>query len=306
MTRTTVIAHISDVHLAPLARFTPRHWNVKRALGFSNWQRRRKRDHLRATLDRLVADIHAQAPDHIAVTGDLVNIGLPGEYVQAELWLETLGPPHRVSVVPGNHDIYVKLRRDPGIERWREYMTPDAWGQGLGSKPPSGFPYARRVGDVALVGLNSAVPTMPGFASGRLGSAQLREAEFLLREAREERLFRCVLIHHPPLPGQAKPLRGLDDADAFRKLIENAGAELVLHGHNHRTMLDWCPHASGKIPVIGVPSASMGRARGHETLARYNLVGISRATNGWAVELAARGLARPDGPVIELERRRLR
>lgn len=305
MTRKTVIAHISDVHLAPLTGFSPRHWNVKRALGFANWHRRRKRDHLRPALDRLVADIHAQAPDHIAVTGDLVNIGLPGEYAQAARWLETLGPPDRVSVVPGNHDIYVKLRRDPGIERWRHYMTPDAWGRTLASSPQSGFPYARRVGDVALVGLNSAVPTMPGFASGRLGSAQLREAEALLRQAREERLFRCILIHHPPLPGQAKPMRGLDNAEAFRKLIESAGAELVLHGHNHRNMLDWCRHGSGEIPVVGVPSGSIGRAHGQEGLARYNLVSISRETTGWAVELAGRGLAQPDGPVIELERRGL-
>lgn len=305
MTRQTVIAHISDVHLAPLIGFWPRHWTVKRALGFANWHRRRKRDHLRSALDRLVDDIHAQAPDHIAVTGDLVNIGLPGEYVQAARWLEELGPPDRVSLVPGNHDIYVKLRHDPGVERWRSYMLPDVGGRELTSNSQTGFPYARLVGDVALICLNSAVPTRPGFASGRLGAAQLRVAEDLLRAASDQKLFRCILIHHPPLPGQATRLRGLDDADDFRKLIETVGADLVLHGHNHYNMLAWCAHRGAQIPVVGVPSASMGRTRGREALARYNLFSISREGAGWTVELAGRGLAQPDGPVIELERRTL-
>ena len=49
----------------------------------------------------------------------------------------------------------------------------------------------------------------------------------------------CVLIHHPPLPGQAKRFRGLEDAAGLEAVLSRHGAELVMHGHNHRNMLAW-------------------------------------------------------------------
>ena len=72
------LAHLSDPHLAPLP--APR-WSEligKRVTGYINWQRRRRFIHRRAVLDRLVADLKAQGPDHIAVTGDIANIALRG------------------------------------------------------------------------------------------------------------------------------------------------------------------------------------------------------------------------------------
>ena len=83
------IAQLTDVHLGPIAGFTPRYWNLKRALGYVNWQRNRRYAYLRDVLDRLVADMRRQAPDHIAVTGDLANIGLPQEHINALAWLQS-------------------------------------------------------------------------------------------------------------------------------------------------------------------------------------------------------------------------
>ena len=48
----------------------------KRALGYLNWTRNRHKFHRRDVLDALVSDLQAQAPDQIAVTGDLVNLAL--------------------------------------------------------------------------------------------------------------------------------------------------------------------------------------------------------------------------------------
>ena len=62
-------------------------------------------------LDALVADMQAQRPDHIAVTGDLVNLALEAEFTPAQAWLESVGTPQRVTVVPGNHDAYVRATR---------------------------------------------------------------------------------------------------------------------------------------------------------------------------------------------------
>src|SRR5450755_527345 len=98
MTNAITIAHLSDVHLGPIDGFTPRYWNLKRALGYANWLRNRRHAFLRPALDGIVADLAAHAPDHIAVTGDLTNIGLPQEHINALGWLESLGPPERVSV----------------------------------------------------------------------------------------------------------------------------------------------------------------------------------------------------------------
>ena len=58
----------------------------------------------RDVLDALVSDMQAQQPDHVAVTGDLVNLALDAEFNPARQWLEGVGDPADVTVVPGNHD----------------------------------------------------------------------------------------------------------------------------------------------------------------------------------------------------------
>ena len=70
------LAHLSDPHLPPLPAARLRDLASKRALGYLNWTRNRHKYHRREVLDALVADMRAQAPDHIAVTGDLVNLSL--------------------------------------------------------------------------------------------------------------------------------------------------------------------------------------------------------------------------------------
>src|SRR3954463_226749 len=102
------LAHLSDIHLAPLP--APRRVELigKRLTGYINWRRRRHLIHARPALDALTADLHKQKPDHIAVTGDIANIALAEEFTVGRAWLESLGPPEAVTAVPGNHDIYVR------------------------------------------------------------------------------------------------------------------------------------------------------------------------------------------------------
>ena len=303
MTETFTLVHLSDVHLAPISGFHPRHWNVKRALGFLNWHRGRVRVHRRNVADRLAADVLAHAPDHIAVTGDLANLGLPGEYAGALGWLQSLGPPERVSVVPGNHDIYTGRHAGAAcLEAWAPYMRDsEAWSEGA----PARFPYVRTQGPVALIGLNSAVPTPPFVAAGRLGEAQIAQLAASLERLGEAGFVRVVLIHHPPLPGQAPPRRGLADAAALADVLDRAGAELVLHGHNHRDMLAWRTHTGRGVPVLGVASLSAGRAHKGEPLARYHLLRIRREDGAVHIHCETRGLAEPDGEVVSLSRRDL-
>ena len=304
----TTIAHLSDVHLAPLAGFWPHHWNAKRMLGFANWAVRRRKSHLRAVVDMLVSDLRHQSVDHILVSGDVVNIGLPREYENALVWLHALGTPDHVSVVPGNHDIYTRLRGHTGVGRWDPYMTSDSWGEPMAPGRGPHFPYVRRVGDVAIVGLNSAVPTPPGVASGEVGAAQLDACRTILRQLGGMPVFRLVMIHHPPLLSrpQIHPGRDLKDAAALEAVLVETGAELVVHGHNHRDMINWRETATGPMPVVGIASSSIGRIHRFEPLARYNLYRISGSKSaGWHIELTGRGIREPDGRVVQVERRTL-
>jgi 3',5'-cyclic AMP phosphodiesterase CpdA len=83
------LAHLSDPHLAPLPAPRLRELAGKRMTGFINWRRKRRFIHDPAILAEIVADMRAQSPDHIAVTGDIANIGLPAEYVHGRVWLAT-------------------------------------------------------------------------------------------------------------------------------------------------------------------------------------------------------------------------
>lgn len=296
---TITIAHLSDVHLGPISGFTPRYWNAKRALGYINWRRKRRAMFRRDVLDLLVADMQAQDPDHIAVTGDLINIGLPREMEAAAGWLDVVGPPDRVSVIPGNHDIYTSMRGDPGIARWAAYMRGDDQ-----IDPMQSFPYVRRVGDVALIGLNSGRETPPFVAVGELGTPQRARLSTILDDLRRAALFRLVMIHHPPLPGQASPAKALQDARELQDVLIRHGAELVIHGHNHRAMLGRV--AVSGTPVVGVPAAAMSVPRPNEALARYNLYRITSRRSGgrrdkWSVHMISRGLREPGGPICEID-----
>jgi 3',5'-cyclic AMP phosphodiesterase CpdA len=285
------LAHLSDLHIA----LRPQLLQLagKRGLGYINWHRGRKYIHRRETLAAITADLNATAHDHVAVTGDLTNLSLPNEYAAARTWLEMLGPPHDVTVIPGNHDAYVSAALGGPEKAWGDYMRGD-------DGAPSGtFPFVRRRGLIALIALSSGLPTGPFMATGRLGDAQLsRFAQALEQTAG---LFRVVLIHHPPESPPSRHLRRLTDGAEFRQVLAVHGADLVLHGHDHCRAIAWLDGPDKKIPAVGAPSASARTAHGHENAAGYNLFRIDAQRNGWRCEMLARE-RRSDGSICEVER----
>ena len=108
------LAHLSDPHLAPLPAPRWRELIGKRATGYINWQRRRRFIHDPAVLAKIVADLKAQAPDHIAVTGDIANIALPEEFTRGRAWLESLGAPSDVTRDPRQSRRLCAGSRRPG------------------------------------------------------------------------------------------------------------------------------------------------------------------------------------------------
>jgi 3',5'-cyclic AMP phosphodiesterase CpdA len=283
------IAHLTDPHVGPLPRPRLKQLLSKRLTGWYNWHRSRHDMHDMELLAALVADIHAQKPDHITCTGDTCNIGLPDEWKTSRVFLEELGDPTRVTFVPGNHDAYVR----GSLEGLMREIAP--WTRGDDGREAS-FPYLRRYGSIAIIGLSSAIPTLPFVASGRVGSRQMKATEEILKElGQDPHCFRIILIHHPPHVGGADPGRNLTDAKRFEKMLCRAGAELVLHGHNHVGSLAHLDGPRGPIPVIGAPSAS---ARGGTLThtAGYHLFTIGRDETGFLLMAERRGL-RPDGTV---------
>ena len=285
-----VLAHLSDAHIGPIPRPNLAELLGKRVTGYVNWLHKRAAQHDMDVLGRLVADMRAQQPDHVAMTGDIVNIGLAGEFSLARKWLATLGAAQDVSFTPGNHDAYVDASM-PEIERgFAPWMTDDAGA--------AGFPYVRRRGDLALIGLSSGVPTAPFVAGGRLGDEQRARLAAALEEALDAGLTRVVLLHHPPYRGGARLLRGLEDAASFEAIIARHGAELVLHGHNHRQMAHRLPTPQGEALVFGVASAS-ARAGAHYPAAAYHLYTFEREGERMTITARARGLG-ADGRVVDL------
>jgi 3',5'-cyclic AMP phosphodiesterase CpdA len=276
------LAHLSDPHLSPLPAARLRDLAGKRALGYLNWTRNRHKFHRRDVLDALISDLQAQAPDHIAITGDLLNLALEAEFAPSRAWLESVGAPDRVTVIPGNHDAYVRVTQHRFAQAWGNYLDSDEAPDGGGT-----FPSLRRRGPLALISVSSAVPTPPLMATGRVGRTQLDALAHMLAAVADEQVFRVLLIHHP-LRSNARTKR-LTDSHLLLALLKQHGVELILHGHDHVHSTIWVEGPKGAIPAIGVPSAS-AVAHGNYPAAAYNLFSIERDGEAWRLEQTIRAM----------------
>lgn len=281
MTETeTTIVHISDVHLETPGPVPFRALLSKRMTGFLNSKLNRENSHSDAVADAVIKRIHALRPDHIICSGDLINIGLESEIERAREWLENLGPPEQVSLVPGNHDAYVKEAVAVYETLWRPYFGNDEAQDG-----EELFPFVNRVGNIAVIGVSTAVPTGLFKATGLVGTAQLSRLEFALRKYGEEGLFRIIVMHHPPAVENCPEYKQLCDRAGFQSVINRAGAELILHGHTHRPDRNSVPGPSGEqIPIYGVTSAS-SKSNGNGNPAAINIFSINRCKTGWICSL---------------------
>ena len=257
----------------------------KRLTGFLNWKLKRHGELNSETLTGLVAHMQAQNADFTAVTGDLVNLALKVEVERAGLWLSALGPTDKVAVCPGNHDAYVPGALESAQDIWGDYMRGETLDDSV-------FPFVRRVGELAIISCSSAVPTRPFLAIGRFDEKQAERLGRILKVMGEAGYFRTVLIHHPPCPELQHPSFGLKGHKLFRQVIAEHGAELVLHGHTHRSSIHSIPGQGKEVPVVGVAAASAAQGGTLDDPARYNLFKIERAGEGWTCTMREYGFQR--------------
>jgi 3',5'-cyclic AMP phosphodiesterase CpdA len=268
------LAHVTDPHFRGLAGARPADFAGKRALGFVNLVVNRRRKHKAELLEALLGDLRAQMVDHLAVTGDLSNVSIEGEWRAALRWLQAYGaPPDQVTVIPGNHDAYVQeVVATSAFERlFGAFQKGDVRIDGGAL-----YPFVRVRDYVALIGVSSSVATGDLGAWGEVGGSQLRRLEAALGHPDLAGKTRVVLIHHPPVLLKGNELRNLRDRAALAAVLARTGAELVLHGHDHRDERATLVGPRGTtIPVVGAGSASY--TGGPDRRARYNVYEIEGA-----------------------------
>ncbi len=278
-------AQISDPHLSDLSAVRWRQLASKRALGYLSWRRRRRHEHRPEMLAALRADLHAIAPAHTVVTGDLTHIALPEEFREAGDWLRQLGAADTVTVVPGNHDRYVHTPWAESLGLWSSFMSSDGISAEHGAEQL--FPLLRVRGPLAFIGLDSAVPSPPFMATGRLGARQLERLADILQRLRGSGLLRVLMLHHPPVPGEEKWRKRLVDAPALCALLARHPVDMVLHGHRHRALQSVIRIPGSDIPVFGIASASAAGVLSNYP-AEYNLYDVLRDGAAWRVRVSAR------------------
>lgn len=275
------IAHLSDPHLPPpRGAFGWKDVFTKRLLSRIAWRKKRK-VHQPGVLAALMADLKAASPDHVVISGDLTNFASHTEIAAATKWLESLGETRDFTVSPGNHDA---LAGAGGDERFA------SWAPWLGDKGETSFPQVRVRGPVAIFNLCSGWPTAPLLATGRLGEAQLQRLDEALADPAYKDLFRLVVLHHAPQKGAVSRRKALDDQEALRAVLAKRGADVVIYGHAHQSQFGAITGPdSTAIPVLGVPSASVG-PRGHSP-ARWHMIEVeTKAHGGHHARVVVRGV----------------
>ena len=283
------LAHLSDPHISCMHGITARDLFTKRLFGYLRWKLHRGAKHGECVLSALHADLAKTSPDHIAVTGDLTHLGLSAEFKKTRQWLQSLGSPSKVTVIPGNHDRYVNTSSGKTMAYWTEYMHSDdpCDSNGRVQNLEHIFPSLRTRGRVAIIGVSTAKPSALHLATGSVGAEQLQNLEKMLARTARQKYFRVMLIHHSPAPGTDSWRKRLTDAADLQSLLSRYGVDLILHGHTHRALRDYLKLPNGRIPVMGAPSIST-LDRKPERRARYYIYRISSADCDWKIGLEVR------------------
>ena len=279
-------AHFSDLHLLSLAGARVLDFASKRWIGAANLLANRGRRYHAEVFEALVADLAGRNLDHVICTGDITNLALEQEFVFARERFDRIAlGSSGVTVIPGNHDAYVSKGADFFAGYFSDYHEPDAdWAWDTGEP----WPMVRVRGDLAVIGLSTSRTTPWFTAYGSVGPEQLERLAAVLRDPRLATRFRVVALHHCPVGGHAKSrIRGLRDHRALARVVASAGAELVLHGHEHEDLAATLPAPGGEVAVRGIQAGSYdgGKPRLRARYRIYELVAASSRPTLAAEEL---------------------
>jgi 3',5'-cyclic AMP phosphodiesterase CpdA len=295
------LAHITDLHLLSLDGTRLFDFANKRWTGGVNILLNRGRHYLAEVFDRLVDDLNALGIEQVACTGDVTNLSLESEFRFARAHFDRIAVGSaNVLCVPGNHDTYITEIEGLFEKIFAPYCTPDPEFAVAGEP----WPAVRVRGDLALIGLSTSQASGWFMGYGTVGRGQLDRLERALTDERLAGRFRVIIMHHPSAGRHARSLRrGLHDHQAFAAVVRRAGAELVLHGHEHLDLRETLTGPDGrKIPVLGVQSGTYA-IDSAKRRARYRVFHIERSEGHPRPRLVRAELRtwRPGGARFELE-----
>jgi 3',5'-cyclic AMP phosphodiesterase CpdA len=289
MEKELLIGHITDLHYPVYTSLRLKDILTKRITGAANLffsKRRRFRPHL---LEVNLQNLKRLGVGHLVITGDIGNLAFPEEFMRVRECLENVGfLPEQVTIVPGNHDVYLKSSEVEG-HFWK-HLGPYA-----GAEHSDDYPTVKDLGGFLMIGLSSAVPSGYGFAYGEIGETQLAKLEKILKE--NEETPKIIVLHHPPYIGADSFSDGLIDGVKLRELVWKYGADLLLHGHEHYDMTNEIPGPASKaVPVFGTGCAildtntpgSSARARlirmENGVMTKTWVVSYRKKTGHWRIE----------------------
>jgi 3',5'-cyclic AMP phosphodiesterase CpdA len=275
------LAHCSDLHL--LSHDGGRWLDLanKRWIGAMNLISSRSRHYHVAAFEDMVGDLNDQGIEHVLCTGDVTNLALRREFEFARTKFDLLQlGPQEVTVVPGNHDAYVAEGVGLFSELFGDYATTDPGWEWVEDHRHDAldilhWPIVRIRGPLALIGLSTSRATPWFTAYGKVGHGQLKRLAHVLADDRLAGKVRVIAIHHPPAGTRAHSrIRGLRDHKEFAHVIAAGGADLIVHGHEHRDMTETLPGPHGEhVPVRGVVSGTYHHNQPLRT-ARYRIFEI--------------------------------
>jgi len=277
------LAHCSDLHL--LSHDGARWLDLanKRWIGAMNLLSNRSRHYHVEAFEDMVGDLNALGIEHVLCTGDVTNLALRQEFAFARGKFDQLAlGPAGVTVIPGNHDAYVAEGVSLFAEMFGAFATCDPGWEWSSADAASDadepddlrWPIVRVRGALALIGTSTSRATPWFTAYGRLGAGQLARLREALQDPRLAGKVRVVAIHHPPAGRRAENrIRGLRDHAELAAVIGETGADLIVHGHEHRDMTEALAGPAGPVPVRGVASGTYLHNKPERT-ARYRIYEI--------------------------------
>ncbi|MEO8665343.1 MAG: metallophosphoesterase [Ignavibacteria bacterium] len=210
----------------------------------------------------LLSDIRERGCDHVLVTGDIAeNPNIQDLLYVRELFSHfDLLDSSKMSVIPGNHDIFGGAPKGPDFFRFAMMCKKidydekvdqfiDVFKETFPSN--NSFPYLKIINNIAIVGINSidkwSVKKNPEGSNGRIGENDFEKIKLILTSQYVKNKNIIVLIHHhfnKPWKNDLYPAHSLwlqvinykmklYGKKKLTSLFRKYKVNLVLHGHTH-------------------------------------------------------------------------
>ena len=259
-----IIGHISDIHWLDTtgARWTD--FLNKRLTGGLNLLLGRAKTHTKEAAQCALETLKSAGCDHLIITGDLSNLALTAEFNSVNRVIHRFFDDARLTIVPGNHDFYT-------YESFRAHRfekliyQPGNFDVGMTRR----WPFVNIVGDIAIIGLNSARPRPWFVAGGILGSEQLNDLQKILKRSEVSSRFKIIALHHNLFQVVTAPGECFRNLRERKELIEIAQAnhvDLIVHGHDH----DYVYQKLGDTLVAEAGSCSVCRFKADNRAGKFN------------------------------------